>query len=144
MPAEQNEATVRTWCEEAWNKGNVESQAHIFAPDYTWAELPPPFGTDSKGLMSFVEAFRAAFPDLHFSLEDMVSNGEKVVWRVEGGGTQRGEFMGIPPTGRSFKVSAIIISRFENGLWREDHVCWDRLGMLQQLGVIPMPEAAVA
>jgi predicted ester cyclase len=47
--------------------------------------------------------------------------------------------MGIPATGKSIKVAAIIISRFENGLWREDHVCWDQLGMLQQLGVIPMP-----
>ena len=47
--------------------------------------------------------------------------------------------MGMPATGKSFKVQAIIISRFENGLWHEDWVSWDQLGMLQQLGVIPMP-----
>ena len=50
--------------------------------------------------------------------------------------------MGMPATGKSFKVQAIIISRFENGLWREDRVSWDQLGMLQQLGVIPSVEAA--
>jgi steroid delta-isomerase-like uncharacterized protein len=143
MSAEKNEATVRTWMEEAWNKGNVEGQAHIFSPLYEWAELPAPFGAGSAGLMNFVRAFRAAFPDLHWVIEDVVTNDDKVVWRVVGTGTHRGEFMGIPATGKSFKAAGIII-RFENGLWRDDHVVWDQLGMLQQLGVIPMPEAAVA
>ncbi len=64
MAAQKNEATVRTWLEEAWNKGNIDEQAHIFSPSYTWAELPPPFGTGSEGLLKFVRAFRAAFPDL--------------------------------------------------------------------------------
>jgi hypothetical protein len=52
--------------------------------------------------------------------------------------------MGIPATGKSFKAAGIIISRFENGLWREDHVIWDQFGMLQQLGVIPMRAGAAS
>ena len=144
MSAEKNEATVRTWLEEAWNNGNIDGQAHIFSPSYTWAELPEAFGTGSEGLLNFVRAFRAAFPDLHWTFEDVIANDDKVVWRVVATGTQRGEFMGIPATGRSFKSQAIIISRFENGLWREDNVAWDQFGMLQQLGVIPAPGAAVA
>jgi steroid delta-isomerase-like uncharacterized protein len=144
MSAERNEATVRTWVDEAWNRGNVDGQAHIFSPSYAWAELPPVFGAGSAGLLNFVRGFRAAFPDLHFAIEDVIANGDKVVWRCLGTGTQHGEFLGIPATGKSMKVQAIIISRFENGLWREDWVSWDQLGMLQQLGVIPMPEVAVA
>ncbi len=144
MAAQKNEATVRTWLEEAWNKGNIDEQAHIFSPSYTWAELPPPFGTGSEGLLKFVRAFRAAFPDLHWTIEDVITNDDKVVWRVVATGTQQAEFMGIPATGKSVKVGAIIISRFENDLWCEDWVCWDQFGMMQQLGVIPMPGAGVA
>jgi steroid delta-isomerase-like uncharacterized protein len=144
MSAEKNEATVRTWLEEAWNNGNVDAQAHIFSPSYTWAELPAAYGTGSDGLLTFVRAFRAAFPDLHWTLEDVIASDDRVAWRVVATGTHRGEFLGIPATGKHFTSAAIIISRFENDLWREDWVCWDQLGMLQQLGVIPMPEAAVA
>ena len=144
MSAEIHEAVVRTWVEEAWNRGNTDGQAHIFAPDYEWDELPPPFGRGSAGLLSFVQGFRAAFPDLHFEIAQVVSNDDTVVWRARGSGTQRGEFMGIPATGKSFSVQAIIMSRFESGLWREDHVCWDRLGMLEQLGVIPSAQPVVA
>jgi steroid delta-isomerase-like uncharacterized protein len=144
VSAERNEATVRTWCEEAWNRGNIDSQRHIFAPDYWWEELPAPFGTGVDGLLSFVKGFRAAFPDLQFRIVDTVANDDKVVWRCMGTGTQRGEFMGMPATNRSIDVPAIIMSRFQDGLWKEDHVVWDQLRMLQQLGVIPMPETAVA
>jgi steroid delta-isomerase-like uncharacterized protein len=142
MAAEKNEATVRTWVDEAWNKGKIDEQAPIFSLSYSWADLPPAFGSGSEGLLNFVRAFRAAFPDLHFAIEDVVTNEDKVVWRCVGTGTHRGDFMGIPATGKSIKVQAIIISRFENDLWREDRVCWDQLGMLQQLGVIPTPEQA--
>jgi steroid delta-isomerase-like uncharacterized protein len=144
MSAAQNEATVRTWVEEAWNNGRVDGQAHIFAPTYSWAELPAEAGTGRQGLFNFVLAFRAAFPDLKFVISDVVTDENRVVWRTIGTGTQRGDFMGIPATNKSINVPAIIISRFENGLWAEDHVCWDQFAMLQQLGVLSIPEAARA
>jgi steroid delta-isomerase-like uncharacterized protein len=137
MSAAQNETTVRTWVDEAWNQGHVDQQAHIFSRSYSWAELPSAAGTGMQGLFNFVRAFRAAFPDLKFVIEDVVANEDKVTWRVIGTGTQRGDFMGIPTTGKAIRVQAIIMSRFEDGLWAEDHVCWDQFGMMQQLGVIP-------
>jgi steroid delta-isomerase-like uncharacterized protein len=137
MSAKKNEATVRTWLEEAFNKGYIDDQAHIFSPSYTWPELPPVFPKGPKGLLDFVRAFRAGFPDLRFVIEDVVSNDDRVVWRAIGTGTHRGDFMGIPATGKAIKVQAIIMSRFEDGLWKEDRVCWDQFGMMQQLGVIP-------
>jgi steroid delta-isomerase-like uncharacterized protein len=142
MSAERNEATVRTWVEEAWNRGNVEGQRAIFSPAYAWPELPEVFGKGAEALLQFVLTFRAGFPDLRFEIEDVVAAGDMVVWRATGTGTHRAEFMGIPATSRSINVQAIIMSRFENGLWREDHVCWDQFGMLQQLGVIPPVDAA--
>lgn len=144
MSAQQNEATVRRWVDEAWNSGNIDGQAHLFSPSYSWVDLPAAFGSGSQALLAFVRGFRSAFPDLHFSIEDMVSDENKVAWRVIGTGTQRGEFMGIPATGKAINVPAIIVSRFENGMWAEDHVCWDQLAMLQQLGVISLPMGAGA
>jgi predicted ester cyclase len=67
----------------------------------------------------------------------MMAEGDKVVWRWCITGTHAGELMGIPPTGKSIKISGIVISRFANGKWAEDYVNWDTLGMLQQIGVVP-------
>ncbi len=137
MSAAQNEATVRTWVDRAWNHGHIDEQTHIYSPSYSWPELPAVAGTGVQGLMNFVRAFRAAFPDLKFVIQDLVADENHVVWRAVGTGTQQGELMGISATGKSINVQAIIMSRFENGLWAEDHVCWDQFGMMQQLGVIP-------
>jgi steroid delta-isomerase-like uncharacterized protein len=144
MSEERNEAIVRTWVEEAWNRGNIEGQARILSPSYVWADLPAVFGAGPEALLNFVRSFRTAFPDLHFTIEDLIAKDDKVVWRCIGTGTHRAEFMGIPAAGKRIKVQAIIISRFENGLWREDFVSWDQYAMLQQLGVIPVPEAITA
>jgi predicted ester cyclase len=81
-------------------------------------------------------------PDLHLTIEEMVAEGDKVVWRLTGTGPHRGDFMGIPATQRSITVPGIVITRFEGGKWAEDFALWDQLGMLQQLGVIPTPEQA--
>ena len=84
--------------------------------------------------------FRTAFPDLHFTIEDMVAEDDKVTWRATTRGTHGGELMGIPPTGKPAVVASVIVSRFDGGKWAEDWVMIDTLGMLQQLGVIPAPE----
>ncbi len=85
---------------------------------------------------------RTAMPDLQFTIEDMVAEGDKVVWRWTVRGTQTGPLMGLPPTGKRATVTGIIISRFANGKWQEDYNNWDTFGMLKQMGVIPAPEAA--
>lgn len=54
MGAAENEGIVRRWVDEAWNNGKIDGQARIFSPGYTWAELPPVFGTGSEGLLNFV------------------------------------------------------------------------------------------
>ncbi len=140
MSTEQNKATLRNWVEEAWNNGRVAVAQDLCAADYVLHDFSGPI-RGATGLMGFLTAYRTGFPDVHADILDMVSEGDKVVWRVRMTGTHRGEFVGIPATGRSFDVEAIIISRFVNGRLTEDHVNYDRLGMMQQLGVIPMPAA---
>jgi steroid delta-isomerase-like uncharacterized protein len=139
MSVEQNKATFRRWIEEGWNRGDLSVVDQLYAPAYVSHSFPPAFPPNREGLKQFVTAFRTACPDLHWTLDDMVGEGEKVIARITGAGTHRGEFMGIPATGRSFSVAGFLQARFEDGKWAEDWVGLDQLGMLQQLGVVPTP-----
>jgi steroid delta-isomerase-like uncharacterized protein len=136
LTTEQYVSIVRRWVEEGWNQGNLGLVDELYAPDYVLHGN----GTDtpgSDGFKQFVAGFRAAVPDLHVTIEDLFAAGDRVVWRFIFGGTQTAELMGIPSKGQSFRVGGIVVSRFEGDRWTEDHVVWDALGMLKQLGALP-------
>jgi steroid delta-isomerase-like uncharacterized protein len=137
MSVEQNKETFRRWIEEGWNRGDLSVVDQLYAPAYVSHSFPPGFAPDREGLKQFVTAFRTAFPDLHFTLDDVVGEGEKVIARFTGTGTHREAFMGIAATGKPIRVGGFLQARFEGGKWAEDWVSWDQLGMLQQLGVVP-------
>jgi steroid delta-isomerase-like uncharacterized protein len=95
-----------------------------------------------EGIKQFYATLRAAFPDIHFTIEDQIAEGDRVVTRWTARATHTGEYQGIPPTGKQFSLTGIDIDRIANGKVVE---CWpiaDELGVLQQLGVIPAPEHA--
>ena len=81
--------------------------------------------------------YLTAFPDLHFTVEDMIAEGDKVVARLTTQGTQTGPFLGIPPTGKHTSIGCIDINRMAGGKSVEHWLEMDTLGLLQQLGVIP-------
>ena len=139
--AEQNKALIRRWVESGWNKGDLGLADAMYAETYVGHGIDV---CGPEGLKQFVAMFRAAFPDLQFSIQDMLAEGPKVAWRFTIHGIQQGEFQGIPPTGRQVTMSGIVISRFDDGMWSEDWVEADRAGMMQQLGVFPSPEQAGA
>jgi steroid delta-isomerase-like uncharacterized protein len=139
MSVEQNKGMFRRWIEEGWNRGNLAVVDELFAPDYVSHAFPPTFPPNQEGLRQFVGAFRSAFPDLRWTLHDVVGEGDNVIARFTGAATHRGEFMGVPATGKSFSVEGFLQARFEGDKWAEDWVSWDQLGMLQQLGVVPTP-----
>jgi steroid delta-isomerase-like uncharacterized protein len=85
------------------------------------------------------EATRQAFPDVRFEMHDMVAEGDTVVYRWTGEGTQRGEFMGIPPSGRRFSTQGVVFSRVRDGKIVEQRRIVDVYTMMQQLGAIPAP-----
>jgi steroid delta-isomerase-like uncharacterized protein len=91
---------------------------------------------------AFTQAFRAAFPDLHYTIDDMLAEGDKVVVHATVSGTHQGAFMGMPATGKSATWSEIHIARMNDGKVVEHWVNQDRMGMLQQLGLIPAPKGA--
>lgn len=95
---------------------------------------------DREGFKQFIKMVRDAFPDFHDTVEDLIAENDKVVLRVTCTGTHKGEFMGVPPTGKQVTVSAIAIYRFAGGKAVEHWNVTDRLSLMQQLGVIPPME----
>ena len=92
-----------------------------------------------EGYKQFFAMTHSAFPDFHSTLEDMFAEGDKVVQRFTARGTHKGEFMGIPPTGKQVTITGIAIHRITGGKIVEDWVNMDMLGMMVQLGVVPPP-----
>lgn len=137
----QNRMQVRRAIEEIWNRGNYAVLDEFVARDLVvHASTPGAEIHGAEGAMQFYVALRAAFPDLHFTIEDQIAEGDRVVTRWSATGTHDGEFQGIPPTGKQVTLTGIDIDRLANGKVVE---CWpqvDELGLLQQLGVIPAPE----
>jgi predicted ester cyclase len=101
--------------------------------------LPPGIPPNAEGHKAWIHLARAGFPDIHLTIEDMIVEGGNVVARMTVTGTQTGEFMGVPPSGRSILVAAIAISRIVDGKSVEYWETFDALGMMQQIGAIRSP-----
>ena len=139
----KNKTIIRSAVEQIWNQGHLDIADELFATDYIYHGIPEIRG--AEGTKQHVADLRASFPDFHLSLEDMIAEGDKVVSRWTGDGTQVGEFMGIPASGKKVKITGIIISRIANDKIIEEWETSDQLGMLQLLGVIPpMPDASIS
>lgn len=137
MP-ETNKALVRQMFEEGMNKNDEAIFDALIARSYVNHDMPAP-APGPEGFKQVLGQFRAAFPDMHVTLQDEVAEGDKVVTRGVFRGTHRGEFMGVPPTSKQVEVKYIDIWRVENGKLTENWVQLDLLGLLQQLGAIPAP-----
>ena len=135
MSIEQNKTLVRHCIEEVFNKGNVTAIDEFFAPSLA-PPLQPSVTRDREGYKQFVAMFLNAFPDLHVTIDDMVAEGDKVVFRATNSGTHKGEFIGIAPTGKHATWTEISIWRIEGGQIAEVWTEVDKLGHMQQLGAI--------
>jgi steroid delta-isomerase-like uncharacterized protein len=145
MTTEQNKALYRQFVEEVFNQGNVNAIDELVAPDFIeHEELPPGIPTDREGVKQLSIMLRSAFPDLKATIDDVLAEGDKVVARMTWTGTQKGEFMGIPPTGKSVSIGVIDIVRFAGNKFVEHWGLMDSAGMMQQLGAVPAPGMAEA
>jgi steroid delta-isomerase-like uncharacterized protein len=139
MSAEENKAVIRRWIE-AYNERDLEAEAAVLAADYV-AHVPAAPGP-LEGLEAwrqFSGPFAEAFPDLRLTVEDIMAEGDMVAARVAFDGTHRGEFQGIPPSGKEVAFSSIEVNRVVDGKVEEHWVELDLLGLMQQLGAIPEP-----
>ena len=139
MSTDENKAAVRRWLEEGWNQGNVAVIDALAAPDFVDHHLLPGFPPNASGHKAWLQAARAGFPDVHIAIEDMIAEGDKVVTRMRVTGTHTGEFLGIPPSGKSISIGGIGISRIVDGKSVEYWESFDALGLMQQIGAIPLP-----
>ena len=137
MSAEENKTIIRRYIEEAWNRGNLAIFDELVSPDYARYMADPAKPLNREQQKQRIAAFRNAFPDFHLTIEDLVAEGDKVVFRMTAHGTQQGQFMAIPPTGKPITISIIDIARIVDGKLVEHWGNRDDLGMLQQLGAIP-------
>ncbi len=139
VSAEDNKALVRRFVDEVQSKGNTDLIDEICSPEFVNHSAPPGVPADCEGIKIVTAMFRGAFPDSYFTVEDMVAEGDKVATRKTFHGTHEGEFMGIPPSGRSVSMGLIDIVRISEGRVVEHWSMGDNLGMVRQLGVVPQP-----
>ena len=135
MSTEDNKAHVRRGFE-AVNQKNLAVFDELLTPDVVFHNA----STTMQGLEAykqFLSMYMTAFPDLQFTVEDMIAEGDTVVARFTTRGTHQGNLMGIPPTGKQVSGTGMFIDRIVNGKGVEQWSNGDDLGLLQQLGVIP-------
>jgi predicted ester cyclase len=141
MSTEQNLPLVRRFLD-GINSHNLDVLDEICAPSYI-AHFPGSPGPLTRETVKPVwEQFFAAFPDLTHTLEDMFADGDRVVVRMRIAGKHTGEFMGMPPTNRAITIGSINCLHCADGQIVEQWIDYDGLGMLQQLGAVPMPQPA--
>ena len=137
---EENKAVETRFIEEVLNGKDLAVADELVAKDVV--ELDPFPGQEQgrEGLKELLGMLFAAFPDQHWTIEELIAEGEKVVNRFTWRGTHQGEFMGIPPTGRRVEVKGVVIDRIVEGKIADTRILMDNLGLMQQLGAIPAPQ----
>jgi steroid delta-isomerase-like uncharacterized protein len=134
-----NASLVRQFIAEVLNGGNIEATGKYFHDDVV-EEVPfPGQGPGLSGLKDVLRGFRAAFPDIHWSVEEQMEAGDKVLTRFVWSGTHRAEFLGVPASGRRVSVWGMVIDRFAAGKIKETRIIMDALGLMAQLGAFPPP-----
>jgi len=136
---EQNKALVRRFLDEVIGRGDLEAADGLCAADLAWHGVGVGELADLATFKRAVAPFLTAFPDLRVTAEDLLAEGDRVVARYTWRGTQRGEFFGIPATGRSVEVAGTSIYRLAGGKIVEEWWLEDMLGLMRQLGAIPAP-----
>ena len=141
MPTQQTLPVTDTDFERRWvealNRGDIAVADETFAPDCVIHITGSPDPNLSvEGFKQMGGGLLAAFPDLHFTIEDQIVTGDKVCTRWTAEGTNTGMFGEVPPTGRPVHVDGLILDRVENGRVVERWEQWDQSAMMRQLGLL--------
>jgi steroid delta-isomerase-like uncharacterized protein len=138
--SESNLQVSRRMLEEAFGQGQLALVDEFVAADAVDHDPANPEGVRGPaGIKEQISMYRAAFPDLQFTIEDTIAQDDRVVIRWSSRGTHRGELMGLAPTGKVVTVTGISIDRFAEGKIVESWTNWDVLGLMRQLGAAPPP-----
>ena len=145
MSAAQNKAIVSRFYEELWNDRNLQVADELFADDCVTHQLRS--GAEPVGVPRGPEAIKhhvadwmRGFPDLRFTIEEMIAEGDRVVSRSVLRGSHTGPWLGILPTGKEINIRMSVTHRIENSKIVEDWVLVEALGLFQQLELVPATE----
>ena len=141
---EANKNVYRRMVEEVVNKGNFDVIPELFHDEYVDHVAPPGSPPGLEGVKSIFQMFRTGFPDVKFTIDQMIGEGDYVATLVHGEGTQDGEFFGTPPSGKHAIWRSVGFFRIQDGKIIEHWGIPDLLGLLIQIGVIPPPQAQSA
>lgn len=133
MPVEENKELVRRLYTDFFNKGNLAIAEELFAPEYVNRSAPPGQTPGPDGVRQRAVALRAAFPDLHNAIEDVIAESDKVVIRFIARGTHLGTFLNVPATGKQVTWAGIDVFTVVRGKLVEAWGNFDELGLLRQL-----------
>lgn len=140
----ENVATSRRLIDEGFNQGNLGVIDEIAAEGFVDHD-PMAGDLDAEGTKQSIAGYRAAFPDLHCTIEDIIDAGDKVIYRWSAQGTFENELMGLPPNHeQGDPVRGITIDRFEGDRVAESWSQWDTLTLMRDIGAVSEPTAATA
>jgi predicted ester cyclase len=142
MAGENYKALYQRFVEEVVNGGRFDVVDELFDPNYLDHSAPPGAPGGTAGVKAVMGMFRTAFPDVHFTIVKMVSEGDIVATFVTGEGTNNGPFMGKPPSGKHARWNSTGFFRVVNGKIVEHWGVPDLLAIMMQTGAIPAPGAA--
>lgn len=142
MSAEANKAVIRRWIEQAWNRGHVDIADELYSPHFIARDIDEPdrmlHGTED--IKHYVIRTRSSFPDIHFTIDHLLAEGDKVVGAFTIHATHKGRYGTVPATGKQVIFKAVDIWRFEgNKIAERCLAIIDRLDLMQQLGAVPAP-----
>jgi len=142
---EQNKEMTRRFYDECWNQGKVERLEQYVAKDCRYHDpVFPSLTSGLDNLKNHIAMCRKAFPDLRFSLDDMIAERDEVVVHWTANGTQQGQFLGVAPTRKTASVGGTSIYRIKNQKMVEQFADWNLLTLLEQLGAATAPKIQVA
>jgi steroid delta-isomerase-like uncharacterized protein len=143
MSSEDHKQLVRRYLEEVWSRGDVDAADAILAPDYQLRVLQGTTGHEDRvthgtqRLKQSIAMYHQAFSNLQITPQTIVAEGDRVVVEWIARATHTGSFRGFPPTGKQLGYAGITIYRVEDGKIAEELYLGDRLGLWQQLGLVP-------
>lgn len=134
---EQNKQLIRQFIDEVLNGGNIDAVSKYFSADMVEQVPFPGQGPGVEGLQDVLRGMKASFPDIHWTIEELIAEADKVVTRFVWTGTHREAFLGVPATGRRVSVWGVTIDRIRDGKIFDTRLIMDSLGLMMQLGVFP-------
>lgn len=134
MSAAENKVLARNFFEEVWNQKQEAAIDRYIAETAAGNDLD--FGVGREGFRTQWRQWHAAFPDLHFAVEDVIAEDDKVLTRWTLTGTHQGEFMGVPASGKRINVSGMSLDVIKDGMIASGFDGWDALGLRRQIGAL--------